>query len=225
MDYIRGVTRNQVILFPESVEDYITEDNPVRFIDAFVASLELAALGFMRAQPAETGRPAYDPGDLLRLYLYGYLNRVRSSRMLEREAKVNLEVMWLLGKLAPDFKTIADFRRDNLKAIKQVCREFTLLCRKLKLFGGELVAIDGSKFKAVNNRRRNFNETRLSKAINAIVEKVGAYLRSLDQADEADPDPDEPTPSAAELREKIETTKLSNPRRYYRCQKRNWRCS
>src|SRR5229473_1673505 len=205
MDYIRGVTRNQVILFPETVEDYITEDNPVRFIDAFVRSLDLGELGFTRAQPAETGRPAYDPGDLLRLYLYGYLNRVRSSRMLERETRVNVEVMWLLGKLSPDFKTIADFRRDNLAAIKQVCREFTLLCRKLKLFGGELVAIDGSKFKAVNNRRRNFNEARLSKAINAIDEKISGYLSSLDQADEADPDPDEPTPSAAELREKIET--------------------
>ena len=150
MDYIRGANRNQVILFPESVEDYITADNPVRFIDAFVASLDLAELGFLRAQPAETGRPAYDPGDLLRLYLYGYLNRVRSSRMLERETKVNLEVMWLLGKLSPDFKTVADFRRDNLAAIKGVCREFTLLCRKLKLFGGELVGVDGSKFKAVN---------------------------------------------------------------------------
>ncbi len=152
MDYIRGINRNQVILFPEAVEDYITEDNPVRFIDGFVASLDLTGLGFTHATPAETGRPAYDPGDLLRLYLYGYLHRVRSSRMLEREAKVNLEVMWLLGKLTPDFKTIADFRRDNLAAIKGVCREFTLLCRKLKLFGGELVAIDGSKFKAVNNR-------------------------------------------------------------------------
>ncbi len=205
MDYIRGVTRNQVILFPETVEDYITEDNPVRFIDAFVSSLDLGELGFMRAQPAETGRPAYDPSDLLRLYLYGYLNRVRSSRMLERETKVNLEVMWLLGKLRPDFKTIADFRRDNLKAIKQVCREFTLLCRKLKLFGGELVAIDGSKFKAVNNRRRNFNEARLTKAIKAIEEKIDGYLNELDQADATDTDPDEPTPSAAELREKIKT--------------------
>src|SRR5882724_2121707 len=205
MDYIRGVTRNQVILFPESVEDYITEENPVRFIDAFVLSLDLAALGFLRAQPAETGRPAYDPGDLLRLYVYGYLNRVRSSRMLEREAKVNVEVMWLLGKLSPDFKTIADFRRDNLQAIKQVCREFTLLCRKLKLFGGELVAIDGSKFKAVNNRRRNFNEGRLTKAIKAIEEKIDGYLDDLDQADADEPGPDEPGPSATELREKIET--------------------
>jgi transposase len=205
MDYIRGVTRNQVILFPESVEDYITEDNPVRFIDAFVFSLDLAALGFNRAQPAETGRPAYDPGDLLRLYLYGYLNRVRSSRMLEREAKVNIEVMWLVGKLTPDFKTIADFRRDNLAPIKGVCREFTLLCRKLKLFGGELVAIDGSKFKAVNNRRRNFNQARLTKAIKAIEEKIDTYLHELDQADAAEPDPDEPPPSATELREKIKT--------------------
>src|SRR3984893_2210104 len=199
MDYIRGVTRNQVILFPETVEDYITEDNPVRFIDAFVSSLDLAQLGFNRAQPAETGRPAYDPADLLRLYLYGYLNRVRSSRMLEREAKLNLEVMWLLGKLSPDFKTIADFRRDNLAAIKGVCREFTLLCRKLGLFGGELVSIDGSKFKAVNKRRRNFNEARLSKAIKAIEEKIGGYLSSLDKADAAEPDPDEPGPSAADL--------------------------
>lgn len=203
MDYIRGVSRNQVILFPETVEDYITEDNPVRFIEAFVSSLDLAELGFGRAQPAETGRPAYDPGDLLRLYLYGYLHRVRSSRMLEREAKVNLEVMWLMGKLAPDFKTIADFRRDNLAAIKAVCREFTLLCQKLKLFGGELVAIDGSKFKAVNNRRRNFSEARLTKAIKALEAKIDGYLESLDEADAADSDPDEPGPSAAELRAKI----------------------
>jgi transposase len=205
MDYIRGLTRNQVMLFPESVEDYITEDNPVRFIDAFIANLDLAALGFTHATPAETGRPAYDPGDLLRLYLYGYLNRVRSSRMLEREAKVNLEVMWLLGKLSPDFKTVADFRRDNQQGIKQVCREFTLLCRKLKLFGGELVAIDGSKFKAVNNRRRNFNEARLTKAIKAIEEKVDGYLHELDQADATETDPDTPPPSATELREKIKT--------------------
>src|SRR5712691_10141852 len=206
MDYIRGVTRNQVVLFPETVEDYITEDNPVRFIDGFVASLDLAELGFRRAQPAETGRPGYDPADLLRLYLYGYLNRVRSSRMLEREAKVNLEVMWLLGKLRPDFKTVADFRRDNLRAIKQVCREFTLLCRKLELFGGELVAIDGSKFKAVNNRRRNFNERRLSKAIKALEEKIKEYLGGLDRQDQAEAQSGEPPPpSAAELRAKIET--------------------
>jgi transposase len=204
MDYLRGTARNQVILFPEAVEDYITEDNPVRFIDAFVSSLNLNELGFARATPAETGRPAYDPGDLLRLYLYGYLHRVRSSRMLERETKVNLEVMWLLGKLAPDFKTIADFRRDNLAAIKGVCREFTLLCRKLKLFGGELVAIDGSKFKGVNNRRRNFNEARLAKAIKALEAKIDSYMNELDEADADETDP-EPGPTAAELRAKIKT--------------------
>jgi transposase len=193
------------MLFPESVEDYITADNPVRFIDALVSKLDLAELGFNRTQPAETGRPAYDPGDLLRLYLYGYLNRVRSSRLLERETKVNIEVMWLLGKLSPDFKTIADFRRDNLKAIKQVCREFTLLCRKLELFGGELVAVDGSKFKAVNGRRRNFSEHRLKKSIQALDEKISTYLRSLDAADANDPDPDQPPPSAADLQAKIAT--------------------
>jgi len=205
MDYIRGTNRNQITLFPESIEDYITEDNPVRFIDAFVGKLDLSELGFNRAQPAETGRPAYDPGDLLRLYLYGYLNRVRSSRLLERETKVNIEVMWLLGKLSPDFKTIADFRRDNLKALKQVCREFTLLCRRLQLYGGELVAVDGSKFKAVNGRRRNFSEHRLNKAIHLLNEQINAYLKGLDAADANEPDPDHPPPGAADLRAKIES--------------------
>jgi transposase len=193
------------MLFPDSVEDYITADNPVRFIDAFVSGLDLGQLGFTRAQPAETGRPAYAPGDLLRLYLYGYLNRVRSSRMLERETKVNIEVMWLLGKLRPDFKTIADFRRDNLAAIKRVCREFTLMCKKLELFGGELVAIDGSKFKAVNNRRRNFNERRLTQAIKALDEKISTYLDSLEQQDRAEESDDTPPSSAADLRAKIQT--------------------
>src|SRR5262245_27377560 len=206
MDYIRGVSRQQVTLFPAAIEDYITADNAVRFIDAFVSKLDLDELGFQRAEPNETGRPAYDPGDLLRLYLYGYLNRVRSSRLLERETKVNLEVMWLLGKLTPDFKTIADFRKDNLKPLKQVCREFTLLCRKLELFGGELVALDGSKFKAVNGRRRNFSESRLKKAIHTLDEKISGYLRSLDAADASEPDPDDPPPPcAADLRAKIET--------------------
>src|SRR5262245_39342399 len=203
MDYIRGVSRQQVTLFPAAIEDYITADNAVRFIDAFVGKLDLSELGFNRAQPAETGRPAYDPGDLLRLYLYGYLNRVRSSRLLERETKVNIEVMWLLGKLSPDFKTIADFRRDNLKPLQQVCREFTLLCRKLGLLGGELVAVDGSKFKAVNGRRRNFSAPRLKKAMQVLDEKINAYLRGLDAADANDPDPDRPPPSATDMRAKI----------------------
>src|SRR6266853_127889 len=205
MDYIRGANRNQVILFPESVEDYITEDNPVRFIDAFVSGLELAKLGFNRAQPAETGRPAYDPGDLLRLYLYGYLNRVRSSRMLEREAKVNLEVMWLLGKLTPDFKTVADFRRDIGQAIKAVCREFTLLCRKLELFGGELVAIDSTKIKAQNAKGRNYSEAKLKALLAEIESKVSAYLEELDRADaqEASGADSEQRLSVEELKQKI----------------------
>jgi transposase len=131
VSYIRGADRSEVLLFPEAIDDYIPEDNPVRFVDAFVLNLDLAELGFTRATPAATGRPAYDPADLLKLYIYGYLNRVRSSRMLEREAQRNVEVMWLLSKLTPDFKTIADFRKDNLEAIKAMCREFTLLCKEV----------------------------------------------------------------------------------------------
>lgn len=145
MPHISGSSRSDVLLFPEALDDYITAENPVRFIDAFVDSLDLVALGFTHATAAETGRPSYAPADLLRLYIYGYLNRVRSSRLLEREAHRNVEMMWLLGKLTPDFKTIADFRKDNLAAIKRVCREFTLLCKRLELFGGELVAIDGRR--------------------------------------------------------------------------------
>jgi len=152
MSYIRGESRQQLYLLPEAVDDYVGEENPVRFLDVFVERLDLAGLGFAHATPAETGRPPYDPGDLLRLYLYGYLNRVRSSRRLEKEAARNLELMWLLRKLRPDFKTIADFRKENRSAITQVCREFTLLCKRLDLFGGELGAIDGSKFQAVNRR-------------------------------------------------------------------------
>jgi len=208
MPYIEGVDRTEVLLFPEALDDYITPDNPVRFIDAFVTSLDLSELGFTRAVPAATGRPAYDPATLLKLYVYGYLNRIRSSRLLEREAGRNLEVMWLIGKLAPDFKTIADFRRDNLAAIKAVCREFTLLCRRLELFGGELVAIDGSKFKAVNNRKRNFSLKRLERAIAAINEKIDAYVATLDEGDREDNQaPALKMPSAEELRQKIASLK------------------
>ena len=208
MGYIQGADRAEVLLFPEALDDYITPENPVRFVDAFVSSLDLSELGFTRAVPASTGRPAYDPATLLKLYVYGYLNRVRSSRLLEREAGRNVEVMWLVGKLAPDFKTIANFRRDNLAAIKAVCREFTLLCRRLELFGGELVAIDGSKFKAVNNRKRNFSQKRLERAISAIDEKINSYVESLDEGDRADDEePIAKMPTAEELREKIASLK------------------
>ena len=158
-------------------------ENPVRFLDAFVGSLDLRSLGFGKAQCADTGRPPYDPAVLLKLYLYGYLHRIRSSRLLEAECHRNVEVIWLLGKLAPDFKTIADFRKDNLKPLKAVSRQFTLLCRKLELFGGELLAIDGSKFKAVNARDKNFNEGKLQALVAAADARLAEYLQELDGAD------------------------------------------
>ena len=202
MGFVQGVHRDQLVMFPESLDEYIGDDNPVRFIDAFVDSLDLRALGFQRAVPAETGRPPYHPGVLLKLYVYGYLNRIRSSRKLEREAQRNVELMWLLGKLTPDFKTIADFRRDNGKPIRGVYREFTQVCRGLGLYGGELVAIDGSKFKAVNSRARNFTEEKLKRLNERADKKIEQYLKALDEADEQEQDSEKPT--AEELEEKIE---------------------
>jgi transposase len=190
------------LLFPEAFDDYVSEDNPVRFIEAFVDSLDLHVLGFSRTQPAQTGRPAYDPADLLKLYIYGYINRIRSSRLLERETHRNLELIWLMRKLAPDFKTIADFRKDNADAIKEVCREFTLLCKRLDLFGGELVAIDGSKFKAQNSKSRNFTDKKLERAIKEIDKKIQSYLDELDEADEQEAEVKRPT--ASQLKEKID---------------------
>jgi transposase len=206
MNYIAGSDRGEALLLPEVLDDYIAPENPVRFIDAFVAQLDLSKAGFTNAQLNETGRPPYDPGDLLRLYLYGYLNRVRSSRGLEREASRNLELIWLLRKLRPDFKTVADFRRDNGKAIKAVCREFILLCRKLELFGGELVAIDSTKIKAQNSKGRNYSEAKLKALLAEIENKVSAYLKELDQSDaqeEASRADSEPRLSGEELKEKI----------------------
>ena len=202
MGFVQGVHRDQLVMFPELLDDYIAEDNPVRFIDAFVDSLDLQALGFERAVPRETGRPPYHPGDLLKLYVYGYLNRIRSSRKLEREANRNVEVMWLLGKLAPDFKTIADFRRDNGEPIRAVWGEFTVLCRRLGLYGGELVAIDGSKFKAVNSRERNFTERKLKRLKERAEAKIERYMQELDENDAQETDSEKPT--AGELQEKIE---------------------
>ncbi len=155
MNFIQGSDRNQILLLPESIDEFIQPDNPVRFVEAFVDSLSLPELGF-KSLPS-TGRPPYNPADLLKLYLYGYLNSVRSSRRLENECHRNLEVLWLLKKLLPDFKTIADFRKDNPDTLRSVCRQFTLLCKNLNLFAGELVAIDGSKFKAVNANSKNIS--------------------------------------------------------------------
>jgi transposase/IS5 family transposase len=183
MAHIAGIDRSQLLLLPESVDDYVGADNPVRFIDAFVAGLDLVALGFMRTTPASTGRPGYAPCDLLKLYIYGYLNRVRSSRRLEAEAHRNIEVIWLLGGLKPDFKTIADFRSDNRAAFKKVFREFVLLCRRLDLFGRELLAVDGTRIKAVNNKDRNFTKGSLQKFIAAADKKLEEHLARLDAGD------------------------------------------
>jgi len=187
MNHRTGLDRTQTLLFPERLEDYIAPENPVRFLDAFVGSLDLHALGFAKAQCAETGRPPYDPAVLLKLYLYGYLHRVRSSRLLEAECQKNVEVIWLTGKQAPDHKTIADFRKDNVKALRQVNRQFTVLCRKLELFGGELLAIDGSKFGAVNARDQNFNAARLEELIGRADARLAEYLKEMDSADASAP--------------------------------------
>jgi transposase len=185
--FIEGEDRKQVTLLPECLDDFVTEDNPVRIIEAFVEELDLASLGFARAMPSTTGRPSYHPAVLLKIYIYGYLNRVQSSRRLERECQRNVELMWLTGRLAPDFKTIADFRRDNGVGIRNVCRRFVMLCRELKLFSQALVAIDGSKFKAVNTRDRNFTEGKVDKRQKQIEESIQRYLNALETADRTQP--------------------------------------
>src|SRR6202795_3621901 len=185
--FIEGTDRGQSTLFPECLEDWIGEDNPVRVIDVFVDELDLGELGFSGVDPEVTGRPSYHPAVLLKLYIYGYLNRVQSSRRLEREAGRNVEVMWLTGRLAPDHKTIADFRKDNGRAIRQVCARFVALCRTLGLLTQASVAIDGSKFKAVNNRDKNFTRAKMERRLAQIEESVARYLSQLDSADLQDP--------------------------------------
>jgi transposase len=186
MGFIHGANRHEEILFPERLDDYIVEENPVRFIDAFVDNLNLATLGFQRAKPAATGRPAYHPADLLKLYFSGYLYRLRSSRRLEQETHRNVELIWLLKKLRPDHKTIAEFRKNNLAPLRQVCREFTLWGKQLDLFSGELVAIDGRKFKAVNAKERNFTQDTLKQLLQQIDQRVEDYLKELDGQDNRD---------------------------------------
>ena len=203
--YVEGQERSQTTLFPESLDEYIAEDNPVRVVDVFVDELDLKALGFEGAEPEATGRPAYHSATLLKIYIYGYLNRVQSSRRLERETQRNLELIWLTGRLSPDFKTTADFRKDNGPAIRRVCREFVLLCRNLNLFTEALVAIDGSKFKAVNGRDRNFTKHKLKARMQQLEESIARYLADLDRADR---DPSTVTEARVEhLKEKVETVK------------------
>ncbi|MDO9334300.1 MAG: IS1182 family transposase, partial [Dehalococcoidales bacterium] len=203
--FVEGEDRRQAALLPSCLDDYVAEDNPARVVDVFVDELDLLALGFDGMAPASTGRPAYHPRTLLKLYIYGYLNRVQSSRRLEREAQRNVELMWLTGKLAPDHKTIANFRKDNGPAIQASCSRFVVLCRELGLFTQALAAVDGSRFKAVNNSDRNFTPTKLKRRIEQVEASIAGYLRDLDIADmqEADPAGERVT----RLRDKIEHLK------------------
>ena len=185
--FIEGESRTQSTLLPECLDDYIADTNPVRVVDVFVDELDLGQLGFDGVDPAATGRPGYHPAILLKLYIYGYLNRIQSSRRLEKESQRNIELMWLTGRLMPDFKTIARFRKDNGKAIRNVCRQFVVLCQQLNLFSEALVAIDGSKFKAVNNRDRNFTSAKLQRRMEEIESSINRYLIDLDTADRQDP--------------------------------------
>ena len=205
MRHIQGSDRAQSLLLPASVEDYVGEDNPVRAIEAFVDGFDLAKAGFVRAAAKETGRPGYHPGDLLKLYLYGYLNRVRSSRRLEAECHRNLEVIWLLRGLRPDFKTIADFRRENAPAFKAAFRHFVVLCRKLDLFGRELLAVDGTRLKAVNSQERNFTREKLKTMLRNADARLAEYLNELAKADDQEGSPSTGIPPARSLAEKIAT--------------------
>lgn len=201
MKHRAGLERAQTLLFPERLEDYVGPENPVRFLDAFVARQDLPTLGFTKARCADTGRPPYAPAVLLKIYLYGYLQRLRSSRRLEAECHRNVELIWLTGKLTPDFKTIADFRKDNLKPLTAVARQFTLLCRQLDLFGGELLAIDGSKFRAVNGRDHNFNAGKLQELLAHTDARIAEYFEALATADATEPARDDLT--RAQLEQKL----------------------
>ena len=202
MNHITGIVREQITLFPEAIEDYIADDNPVCFLDAYVDQLDISAIGFQYATVKETGRPPYNPKDMLKLYLYGYLNRIRSSRLLERETKRNLEVFWLLKRLSPDHKTISNFRKENAYALRETFKQFVIICKKLELFGNELVAIDSTKFKASNSGNRIKNKEQLEKSITRINESINQYLELLDQTDSIDNRTDVPL-TKEQLQQKI----------------------
>jgi transposase len=203
--YRTGADRGQIVLFPERLDDYVGEDNEVRVIDAFVEGLDLVKLKVSRAVPARVGTPGYDPRDLLKLYVYGYVNRIRSSRRLERECQRNVEVMWLVGRLAPDHKTIAEFRKVNAAALKQVWREFSVVCKELDLFGRELSFIDGTKIQAVNGKDRNFTVERLKKLLPRIEDRISEYLAELERQDAGEAGVE--TPAQKSLKEKLERLK------------------
>jgi len=205
MGYIEGEDRNQIILFPESIDEYVSDNNSIRIIDEYIKQLNLKSLHFKRAATPKIGRPPYHPKDMLKLYLYGYLNRIRSSRRLEQEAVRNLEVIWLIRKLKPDFKTIADFRKDNKKALKKVFRDFSKLCDEWELFGKELIAIDGSKFRACNSKKNNYNPKKLERHLKYLDEKIEGYLQELDDHDQIE-SPDR-QPDAKEISQRIQQLK------------------
>jgi len=200
--FVLGEELRQATMLPDSLEDYVTDDNPVRAIEVFIDELDLAAMGFAGVAPEATGRPAYHPATLLKIYLYGYLNRIQSSRRLERETQRNIELMWLTGRLMPDFKTIADFRRDNGTAIRAACAQFVFLCRQLSLFKRAVVAVDGSKFKAVNNRDKNFTVAKVAKRLEQVEASIARYLAALYQADRQRDDASEA--KTTRIRQKIE---------------------
>lgn len=201
MAYINGEAREQATLFPERIEDYVAKDNPVRFVDKFVDSLNFSQLGFKQSVPKEIGRPAYHPGDLLKLYIYGYLNGIRTTRKLEKETVRNVEVMWLLRKLKPDFRTIANFRKENRDSLKGVFHQFSVLCHQLELFGKELVGIDGSKFQAVNSNDNNYSERKLETVIKHYDQRIEEYLNQLELQEQEEEKV--PTVTEEELKEKI----------------------
>lgn len=205
MAYIEGLDRNQTLLFPESLEEYIDEENPVRVFDAFINSLNMEACGISRDMPAEEGRPGYDPRCMLKLYIYGYFNRIRSSRLLHKETKRNVEVMWLINKLSPDFRTISDFRKNNHKGLKLVFKEFNKLCVHMELYSHECVSVDGSKFKAVNSRNNNFNLNKLDDRLTRLDSRIEEYMLLLEQADKSEPD--ERSFTKTEIEEKLKMFK------------------
>jgi transposase len=208
MRYIEGQSRDQVLVFPEVIDDYVSKDNPVRFIDVFINMLDMIKLDFTHSQTSKTGRKPYNPKDLLKLYIYGYMNHIRSSRKLEIETHRNIEIIWLLKKLQPDFKTISDFRKDNSRALKKVFRQFVMLCKGWGLYGNELVAIDGSKFKANNNKRRCYTIGQLKKTLKEINEKIESYLRELNESDESEESGNADIKlESAKLQEKIDQLK------------------
>jgi transposase len=214
MDYIQGKPRSQIVLFESSLDEKIEQDNPVRIIDTFINSCNLDEFGFTHAKHAPEGRPPYHPGDLLKLYIYGYLNRIRTSRLLEKECKRNLELMWLLNELTPDHNTIANFRRDNAKAIKRVFRKIVIFCKKLDLIGGKVIATDGTKLRAQNSKKNNYNQKKIDDHLAFIESRLNEYLDALDVADTAETMGLDPEIDKEKIREKI--VKLNEKKQKYK---------